>query len=193
VVSPTGIWRYLAVFYRESAASARLRRAKPASEAQGPLLGGKHDRFGGVPPLQYSAIFCKNCSLASVRPVRGRQIRFMAASPAAVKRQVACTCMYLHVPATLSLSGRLKPTATGEGFQRQGAKRQGRKEDRASASCGTGMSRQSLATAGAPWRRRVVLSPLPWPAAKCQRTRARERRTWATLPRFDGNATFIFC
>ena len=30
---------------------------------------------------------------------------------AAVKRQVACTCMYLHVPATLSLSVRVQPAA----------------------------------------------------------------------------------
>jgi hypothetical protein len=53
----------------------------------------------------------------------------VAGPPAAVKRQVACTCMYLHVPATLSLSVRVKPAATWGGFQRQGAKTQRRKED----------------------------------------------------------------
>jgi hypothetical protein len=35
----------------------------------------------------------------------------VAGPPAAVKRQVACTCMYLHVPATLSLSVRVQPAA----------------------------------------------------------------------------------
>jgi len=44
----------------------------------------------------------------------------------------------------------------------------------------------------APWRRRIIpASPAPFPLQNVKE-QARERRTRAILPRFDGNTTFIF-
>jgi hypothetical protein len=108
--------------------------------------------------------------------------------------------MYLHVPATLSLSAGLQqaalwvfPRPWGRHFNLQ-----------PSASCRAGLSRQlvrhsfsdggssgdggSQAKAGHP----CLPSPFaPFPLQNVKE-QARERRTGSTLPRFDGNAAKKF-
>jgi hypothetical protein len=91
--------------------------------------------------------------------------------------------MYLHVPATLSLSAKVEPAATGRDFNAKARRCNGAKRNFA---FGLLPGWSALAKAGHP----CLPAPLSLHTFKEQ---ARERRTVSILPRFDGNATFIFC
>ena len=136
-------------------------------------------------------------------PVRGRRRPFAPGCPAAigrpgeVKRQLARSCAYLRLAATLSLSAQVQLPANTRNDLRlwlQAALRSTQRRQDAPTQRGSGLWLLPLACyrAGAPWRRRVILASLaPFPLQNVKE-QAPERRTRSILPLFSGNATKSF-